>query len=88
MQEAALSVSLNDSASAFANERAQIQEEEITKMAEILTSLTNHYDQLGEATRLCQSGPEAQDQLDITGKIREMDTSVREVTYSRLSIAE
>ncbi|ORY91897.1 autophagy-related protein 17 [Syncephalastrum racemosum] len=66
MQEAALSVSLNDSGSAFTNERAQIQEEEITKMAEILTSLTNHYDQLGEATRLCQSGPEAQDQLDIT----------------------
>ncbi|KAI8388564.1 autophagy-related protein 17 [Radiomyces spectabilis] len=66
LQESSLSISLEESVSDFANEKLQIQETEITKMADILTSLTNHYDQLGEATRLCQSDPEACHQLDIT----------------------
>ena len=51
LQEAALSISLDESASAFSDEKAHIREDIISKMAEILTSLTNHYDQLGEATR-------------------------------------
>lgn len=51
MQEAALSISLDKSASAFSDDKAQIQEITIAKMADILTSLTNHYIQLGEATR-------------------------------------
>ncbi|OAD73367.1 hypothetical protein PHYBLDRAFT_78240 [Phycomyces blakesleeanus NRRL 1555(-)] len=66
LQESALSISLDEGASNFANEKTQIQEDEISKMADILTSLTNHYDQLGEATRLCQSEPEACKQLDIS----------------------
>ncbi|KAF7728501.1 autophagy protein 17 [Apophysomyces ossiformis] len=66
LQETSLSISLDEPASNFANEKLQIQEDEIAKMADILTSLTNHYDQLGEATRLCQSQPEACNQLDIT----------------------
>ncbi|KAG0188568.1 autophagy protein 17 [Apophysomyces sp. BC1034] len=66
LQETSLSISLDEPASSFANEKARIQEDEISKMADILTSLTNHYDQLGEATRLCQSQPEACKQLDIT----------------------
>ncbi|KAI9031713.1 autophagy-related protein 17 [Phycomyces nitens] len=66
LQESALSISLDEGASDFANEKTQIQEDEISKMADILTSLTNHYDQLGEATRLCQSEPDAYRQLDIS----------------------
>ncbi|KAI9270760.1 hypothetical protein BDA99DRAFT_434070 [Phascolomyces articulosus] len=78
LQESALSISLDESASAFSDEKAHIRENIISKMAEILTSLTNHYDQLGEATRLCQSDPDAP--LDITG-MRNKKT-IKHVFYS------
>ncbi|KAL1933741.1 hypothetical protein VTP01DRAFT_7831 [Rhizomucor pusillus] len=65
LQEAATSISLGDSSVALTNDKTHVQEEEISKMAEILTALTNHYDQLGEATRLCQTDPDAEDSLDI-----------------------
>ncbi|KAI8143855.1 autophagy-related protein 17 [Fennellomyces sp. T-0311] len=71
LQEAALTISLDESASSFSTEKTQIRESITTKMAEILTSLTNHYDQLGEATRLCQSDPDAQ--LDISVLQRDHD---------------
>ncbi|KAI9323451.1 autophagy protein Apg17-domain-containing protein [Dichotomocladium elegans] len=80
MQEAALSISLDESASAFADEKAHIQELTISKMAEILTSLTNHYIQLGEATRLCQSEPDAL--LDIRGEMLNEEIRVRMRIYS------
>ncbi|CAO3636028.1 unnamed protein product [Cunninghamella blakesleeana] len=64
MQENALSVSLDEPTATFINEKAHIQETEMANMADILTSLTNHYDQLGEATRICQANPE--NELDIT----------------------
>ncbi|KAI7907717.1 autophagy-related protein 17 [Cokeromyces recurvatus] len=51
---------------AFSNEKIQAQEDEISNMAEILISLTNHYDQLGEAMRIYQSDVERRDELDIT----------------------
>lgn len=50
-RKAALSVPLDEETVAYSSERIQIQEDEISNMAEILTSLTKHYDQLGEATR-------------------------------------
>lgn len=50
-RKAALSVPLDEETVAYSSEKIQIQEDEISNMAEILTSLTNHYDQLGEATR-------------------------------------
>ncbi|KAI7859162.1 autophagy-related protein 17 [Circinella umbellata] len=71
LQEAALSISLDESTSAFSDTKAHIREDIISKMAEILTSLTNHYDQLGEATRLCQSDPDTQ--LDISVLQRDHD---------------
>lgn len=46
------SISLDDSISNFANEKIQLQEEESLKMADILTSLMKHFDQVQEATRL------------------------------------
>lgn len=51
MQDNALSISLDQSTANFANAKTQVQEMEMTTMAEILTGLTNHYDQLGEAIR-------------------------------------
>ncbi|KAI7869477.1 autophagy-related protein 17 [Spinellus fusiger] len=66
LQDTAISISLDEDASHFASEKAQLQEDEISKMADILTSLTNHYDQLGEATRLCQSDPQAFQHIDIS----------------------
>jgi hypothetical protein len=51
MQDNALSISLDQSTANFAHAKTQVQEMEMTTMAEILTGLTNHYDQLGEATR-------------------------------------
>lgn len=65
-RENALSISLNDSISGFANEKIQFQEEESLKMADILTSLMQHFDQVQEATRISQLGPESCEQLDIT----------------------
>jgi SepF-like predicted cell division protein (DUF552 family) len=65
-RENALSVSLEESISGFTNEKIQFQEEESQKMADILTSLMNHYDQVEEATRISQSGPDNCEQLDIT----------------------
>lgn len=50
-REAALSISLEESITAFTNEKIHLQEEESLKMADILTSLMNHYDQVEEATR-------------------------------------
>jgi hypothetical protein len=61
----ALSISLEESISGFTNEKIQFQEEESQKMADILTSLMNHYDQVEEATRISQS-VEGREQLDIT----------------------
>ncbi|ORZ22150.1 autophagy-related protein 17 [Absidia repens] len=66
MQENALSISLDESTANFANAKTHIQESEMTAMAHILTGLTNHYDQLGGATRICQANPETCDELDIT----------------------
>ncbi|SAM08210.1 hypothetical protein [Absidia glauca] len=66
MQDNALSISLDQSTANFAHAKTQVQEMEMTTMAEILTGLTNHYDQLGEATRFCQANPETCDELDIT----------------------
>lgn len=51
LRKAALSISLDEETEDYSNEKIQIQEDEISNMAEILTSLTNHYDQLGDATR-------------------------------------
>lgn len=51
LRKHALTISLNETTAAYASEKIQIQEDEISTMADILTSLTNHYDQLGEATR-------------------------------------
>jgi hypothetical protein len=65
-RENALSISLEESISGFANEKIQFQEEESQKMADILTSLMKHYDQVEEATRISQLGPEECEQLDIT----------------------
>ncbi|KAG2208313.1 hypothetical protein INT47_006169 [Mucor saturninus] len=65
-RENALSISLGESISGFANEKIQLQEEESLKMADILTSLMKHYDQVQEATRISQLGPEGCEQLDIT----------------------
>lgn len=53
-REAALSISLEESITEFTNEKIHLQEEESLKMADILTSLMNHYDQVEEATRYCQ----------------------------------
>ena len=50
-RKAALSISLDEETAEYSSEKIQIQEDEISNMAEILTSLTNHYDQFGEATR-------------------------------------
>ncbi|KAG2194590.1 hypothetical protein INT46_008546 [Mucor plumbeus] len=66
LRKAALSISLDEETEDYSNEKIQIQEDEISNMAEILTSLTNHYDQLGDATRLYQSDPDGRSQLDIT----------------------
>ncbi|KAI8340476.1 autophagy-related protein 17 [Chlamydoabsidia padenii] len=66
MQENALSISLDQSTANFANAKTQVQETEMTTMASILTDLTNHYDQLGDATRYCQTHPDACDKMDIT----------------------
>ncbi|CAO3613178.1 unnamed protein product [Cunninghamella echinulata] len=66
MQENALSVSLDEPTANFINEKTHIQESEMANMADILTSLTNHYDQLGDATRICQANPDACNELDIT----------------------
>ncbi|KAF1797554.1 autophagy-related protein 17 [Mucor lusitanicus] len=65
-RKAALSVPLDEETVAYSSERIQIQEDEISNMAEILTSLTKHYDQLGEATRLYQSDPDGRNHMDIT----------------------
>ena len=51
MLETAVSISLDDSTANFVSTKTQIQESEMATMADILNSLTNHYDQLGEATR-------------------------------------
>jgi hypothetical protein len=51
LRKHALTISLDDTTAAYASEKIQIQEDQISTMADILTSLTNHYDQLGEATR-------------------------------------
>jgi hypothetical protein len=51
LRKAALNISLDEETEDYSNEKIQIQEDEISNMAEILTSLTNHYDQLGDATR-------------------------------------
>lgn len=66
LREAAMIIPLDEATTAFSHEKLKIQEDEIAKMADILTSLTNHYDQLGEATRLYHSDPEACGELDIT----------------------
>ncbi|KAI9482981.1 MAG: autophagy-related protein 17 [Benjaminiella poitrasii] len=50
----------------FSSNKIQVQENEISEMAEILISLTNHYDQLGEAMRIYQSDVEGRNELDIT----------------------
>ncbi|GAA5795164.1 hypothetical protein HPULCUR_000518 [Helicostylum pulchrum] len=60
------SISLDDSISNFANEKIQLQEEESLKMADILTSLMKHFDQVQEATRISQLGPEECAKLDIS----------------------
>lgn len=65
-REAALSISLEESITEFTNEKIHLQEEESLKMADILTSLMNHYDQVEEATRISQLGPEECEQLDIS----------------------
>lgn len=56
-KEKASSIFLDDSISNFANEKIQLQEEESLKMADILTSLMKHFDQVQEATRLDISYP-------------------------------
>ncbi|KAI8877324.1 hypothetical protein K501DRAFT_288447 [Backusella circina FSU 941] len=61
-----LSLSLDEPIFSFTNQKLQAQEAEIEKMADILTSLTNHYDQLGEATRIYQSEKEMFEEIDIT----------------------
>ncbi|KAI8068132.1 autophagy-related protein 17 [Gilbertella persicaria] len=61
-----LVIPLDEATAAYSSEKIQIQEDEISNMADILTSLTNHYDQLGEATRMYQSDPEGRHALDIT----------------------
>ncbi|KAI8093818.1 autophagy-related protein 17 [Halteromyces radiatus] len=66
MRDNALSISLDESTANFANAKTHVQETEMTAMADILTGLTNHYDQLGEATRICQANPETCEELDIT----------------------
>ncbi|CEP10021.1 hypothetical protein [Parasitella parasitica] len=65
-RKASLSIPLDKETAAYSSEKIQIQEDEISNMADILTSLTNHYDQLGEAIRLYQSDPDGRGQLDIT----------------------
>ena len=47
----ALAISLDEPAAFYSGEKIQTQEEIISSMAEILTSLTNHYDQSSEAAR-------------------------------------
>lgn len=59
-------ISLDDTTAGYTSERIQDQEDVISKMAEILISLTKHYDQLGEATRIVQNDPEGRQELDIT----------------------
>ncbi|KAI8064630.1 autophagy-related protein 17 [Gongronella butleri] len=66
MLETAVSISLDDSTANFVSTKTQIQESEMATMADILNSLTNHYDQLGEATRLWRSNLETGQQLDIS----------------------
>lgn len=51
LRKHALTISLDETTTSYSSEKIQIQEDEISTMADILTSLTNHYDQLGEATR-------------------------------------
>ncbi|KAI8636260.1 autophagy-related protein 17 [Parasitella parasitica] len=65
-RKASLTLSLDEETAAYSSEKIQTQEDEVSNMADILTSLTNHYDQLGEATRLYQSDPDGRGQLDIT----------------------
>ncbi|KAI8368929.1 autophagy-related protein 17 [Blakeslea trispora] len=62
----ALVISLDEPTASYSSEKIQIQEEIVSGMAEILTSLTNHYDQSGEATRIYQSDPDGRVDLDIT----------------------
>ncbi|KAI8365892.1 autophagy-related protein 17 [Choanephora cucurbitarum] len=62
----ALVISLDEPAAFYSGEKIQTQEEIISSMAEILTSLTNHYDQSGEAARIYQSDPDGRIDLDIT----------------------
>lgn len=59
-------IPLDDTTAGYTSEKIQDQEDVISKMAEILISLTKHYDQLGEATRIVQSDPEGREKLDIT----------------------
>jgi hypothetical protein len=59
-------ISLDDTTAGYTSEKIQDQEDVISKMAEILISLTKHYDQLGEATKIIQSDVEGRDELDIT----------------------
>ncbi|KAI8997355.1 autophagy-related protein 17 [Pilobolus umbonatus] len=66
LRENAIVISLDEPVSLFSDDKLQIQEDQIARMADILTSLTNHYRQLGEATRLYQSDPEGGEQLNIT----------------------
>ncbi|CDH50910.1 hypothetical protein RO3G_13986 [Lichtheimia corymbifera JMRC:FSU:9682] len=88
MQEAALSISLDKSASAFSDDKAQIQEITIAKMADILTSLTNHYIQLGEATRLYQSEPNAPLDISVLQKDHEQVPRILDDLRESLEIVE
>ncbi|ORX43554.1 hypothetical protein DM01DRAFT_1198529 [Hesseltinella vesiculosa] len=66
MLEAAVSISLDDTTASFVNAKTQFQEGEMAAMADILNSLTNHYDQLGEALRLWRSNLDTRQHLDIS----------------------
>lgn len=57
-------------------------------MADILTSLTNHYIQLGEATRLCQSEPNASLDISVLQKDHEQVPRILDDLRESLEIVE
>ncbi|KAI9288587.1 autophagy-related protein 17 [Umbelopsis sp. AD052] len=82
---------LEETASDFAVAKKSAQEAEITHMADILTSLTNHYDQVGSAMKVFQSKPSEyldisvlQDDHDhVPDIIENLQTSLQEVENIR-----
>ncbi|KAH8551302.1 autophagy-related protein 17 [Umbelopsis sp. PMI_123] len=82
---------LEGTATDFAEAKKSAQEAEITHMADILTSLTNHYDQVGSAMKVFQSKPSEhldisvlQDDHDrVPDIIENLQTSLQEVEAIR-----